>query len=378
MEEVKEGLAVILPIKGNQVFYNPAQVFNRDMSVLLLSVYSKLKRGGQAPGALTILEGLSASGLRSIRYSKEIKGVSNIVANDLDPNAVEHIKKNLELNNVPPTLVEPMNSDVIAHLYSSRISRPYDVIDLDPYGSASQFLDSAVQCARDGGLLCITSTDSAVLCGNHTDTCFTRYGGVALKAGYMHEASVRLLLNAVASAAARYRRAIVPLASFSIDFYVRVFVEIRDSPADASLLATKTMVVYQCCSCEWFVTAPLGVKDGPFNVVKPGSLNAPSQCPECGSRIKIGGPMWGDRLYKESFLEAASLECEADNQAKYPGITSWTKIRGLILAQLDELPDVPLFYTLPRLQCVVRCVNCPLQKWKNVLMSLGLSVSVFL
>ena len=38
----------------------------------------------------------------------------------------------------------------------------YDVVDVDPYGSASPFLDATIQAAENGGLLCITSTDSAV------------------------------------------------------------------------------------------------------------------------------------------------------------------------------------------------------------------------
>jgi tRNA G26 N,N-dimethylase Trm1 len=32
--------------------------------------------------------------------------------------------------------------------------------DLDPYGTASPFLDAAVQAAKDGGLLCVTCTDA--------------------------------------------------------------------------------------------------------------------------------------------------------------------------------------------------------------------------
>ena len=39
--------------------------------------------------------------------------------------------------------------------------RPYDVIDLDPYGSAAPFLDAAVQAIADGGLLSVTCTDMA-------------------------------------------------------------------------------------------------------------------------------------------------------------------------------------------------------------------------
>jgi hypothetical protein len=42
-----------------------------------------------------------------------------------------------------------------------------DVIDLDPYGTAAPFIDSAVQAVSDGGLLCVTCTDLAVLAGSN-------------------------------------------------------------------------------------------------------------------------------------------------------------------------------------------------------------------
>lgn len=37
-------------------------------------------------------------------------------------------------------------------------SDPFDVIDIDPYGSPGIFIDPAVQSVRDGGLLCVTGT----------------------------------------------------------------------------------------------------------------------------------------------------------------------------------------------------------------------------
>ena len=40
----------------------------------------------------------------------------------------------------------------------------FDVIDLDPYGSVGPFLHSALLACNDS-LLCITCTDSRVLCG---------------------------------------------------------------------------------------------------------------------------------------------------------------------------------------------------------------------
>lgn len=41
-------------------------------------------------------------------------------------------------------------------MYQNRaIGSRFDVIDLDPYGSAAPFLDAAVQAVSDGGLLAV-------------------------------------------------------------------------------------------------------------------------------------------------------------------------------------------------------------------------------
>lgn len=48
----------------------------------------------------TILEALSASGLRSIRYAKEVPGVKNVIANDLSQKAVATIEINAKNNGV--------------------------------------------------------------------------------------------------------------------------------------------------------------------------------------------------------------------------------------------------------------------------------------
>ena len=37
------------------------------------------------------------------------------------------------------------------------------------------------------GLLCITCTDASVLCGNHPETCYSKYGSVSLKLKCCHE-----------------------------------------------------------------------------------------------------------------------------------------------------------------------------------------------
>ena len=49
---------------------------------------------------LTVLEALSASGLRSIRYAKEVPGIREIIANDLSDVAVSSIGANVAHNGV--------------------------------------------------------------------------------------------------------------------------------------------------------------------------------------------------------------------------------------------------------------------------------------
>lgn len=53
-----------------------------------------------AQDGIVILEALSATGLRSVRYAKEVPGIKEVIANDISIAAVESIKKNIEYNNV--------------------------------------------------------------------------------------------------------------------------------------------------------------------------------------------------------------------------------------------------------------------------------------
>jgi tRNA (guanine26-N2/guanine27-N2)-dimethyltransferase len=48
---------------------------------------------------------------------------------------------------------------------------------------------------------------------------------------------LRLVLNSIAATAAKYGRAIEPLLCLSIDFYVRLFIRVKQSPATVKFLA---------------------------------------------------------------------------------------------------------------------------------------------
>ena len=172
-DRVKEGRAVIhFPKTSNQVFYNPIQEFNRDLSISVINTYSKINDNKK----LRILEALAASGIRSMRYALEIDNCLEVIANDFDIKAVELIELNKRFNNVEH-IVKSNHDDATVLMNKTSIEKNlYDAIDLDPYGSPATFLDAAIRSVKTGGLLLVTATDAGVLCGNGADACYTTYG----------------------------------------------------------------------------------------------------------------------------------------------------------------------------------------------------------
>lgn len=61
-------------------------------------------------GGLRVLEALAASGLRSIRFAKEVPGLRAVVANDFSARAVELMNRNVAFNGVGD-LVAPRMAD---------------------------------------------------------------------------------------------------------------------------------------------------------------------------------------------------------------------------------------------------------------------------
>lgn len=57
-----------------------------------------------------IADALSASGLRALRFAKEVPNVERIVANDFSDQAIETIRRNIELNGVA-NIVEASHAD---------------------------------------------------------------------------------------------------------------------------------------------------------------------------------------------------------------------------------------------------------------------------
>jgi tRNA (guanine26-N2/guanine27-N2)-dimethyltransferase len=454
------------------VFYNPVQVQNRDLSVLMISLYAERRRAVEmerlqakaakqkaknAPTAaedepvgvsttessageksqvntattttdnssmevvgLHVLDALAASGLRSMRYWKECPDIQHVTINDLDPAAYERAVTNIDSNGLSNDLIAAAADTVVGRprgiriqtgdatqvMYSSRhsnrkrpheprntklspqeeASQQWDIIDLDPYGSAAPFLDGAVQAVCHGGMLNVTCTDMAALGGSHPETCFGRYGSMPItRAGYLQELAVRILLYALATTAARYGRTIKPILSVGMDFYVRVFVEVYDDKAGVNSLSLQVGNVYQSTHCPSFYTTSsgqLGGKKG--NVYQPSRLQT-SVCTETGAALKVAGPMWMGAMHDRDVLTEAlkRLETPPNDVAgtasgAYPNmkwIATRDRLRGLLTTCHEELPDAPLFYRLPDLSKCLHLSTPPIVEMKSALVNAGYRVS---
>ena len=246
------------------VFYNPVQEFNRDISIAVIREFSKIRQEELAAKnkdfkGISVLECLAATGLRSVRYCKEIDTISELVANDLDPKAVELMNDNFKFNDVDLKVASTENRDAIHLLNEYRAqSKFFDVVDLDPYGSANPFLESAIHAVGNGGLLCVTFTDMAVLCARRPHVCSYKYGSVPLPNKYCHEFALRMVLHMISSMASRVGKVIEPQLSLTVDFYIRLFIRFKDSPIGCHSSILKYSSVYQCIDCESFWLQPMG------------------------------------------------------------------------------------------------------------------------
>lgn len=305
-----------------------------------------------------ILDALSATGLRALRYAHEIPFATAITANDLLPTATALIDLNVQHNNLTDKITS-VTGNALTHMYGlvgdeienrgrPRASKKYDVIDLDPYGTAAPFLDAALQAVRDdGGLLCVTCTDGGVWASaGYPEKSYSLYGGVPIKGQQSHEGGLRLILHAIASSAARYGLAIEPLLSLSIDFYARVFVRIRKSAADVKFLAGKTMIVYSCDSgCGAWSTQLLARnklqqnKSGNGTFYKHVIAQAPTAgelCEHCGSKTHIAGPMYAGPLHSPAFIRRIVDDLPNVSQETY---ATKARIEGMLTVALEE--DMP-------------------------------------
>ncbi|KPV63066.1 MAG: tRNA (guanine(26)-N(2))-dimethyltransferase [Candidatus Bathyarchaeota archaeon BA2] len=275
------------------VFYNPAMELNRDLAVLALQAYQKM-----LGRKISVCEPLTGCGIRGVRFAVEVDGVRKVFVNDINPNAAKLARFNAERNALAKRILVA-NKD--ANLFLSQYAAPrrrFDYIDVDPFGSPVPYLDAAIRALRDRGLLALTATDMAPLCGVHSKACFRKYGGKPLRTEYCQELAVRLLVGCLTMMAAKHEIGIKVVFSHSTDHYVRVYAVARYGARKADNSLRMMGHVLHCFSCFHRETS-----EGIVSSLKTG-------CAECGSKLNVAGPLWLGKISDKDFCSFMKREAD--------------------------------------------------------------------
>ena len=333
------------------VFYNPVMELNRDLAVLALQAYQKTVNH-----EISVCEPLTSCGIRGIRFAKEAKVVQKVLINDINEKAAQLARHNVQMNGLSKR-VAVKNEDanfLLAH-YSAPHKR-FDAIDIDPFGSPVPYLDSALRALRNGGLLALTATDMAPLCGVHPKACIRKYGGKPLRTEYCHEIAVRLLAGCLAATAAKHDIGISVVFSHSTNHYIRIYATAKYGAKKADESVKNIGYILHCFKCFHRETT----KEHFF-------FEHSEKCSECGSKLNVAGPLWLAKISDKKFCELMDEELRK-RHFRFKGQV------GKILALITGETEAPItYYIVDKLCDALSLPVPPVKKVINALEEEGFS-----
>lgn len=271
------------------VFYNPHMELNRDISILALQTFQK-----QEDRNINICDLFGGSGIRGVRYKNEIDGVGHVFINDISETANEYERHNVELNNLKDIEIFQHDASMFLRMHRGE----FDVIDIDPFGTPSPFLDSAGYCSRRNSLLCVTATDTSALCGTYKEPCIRKYNAKPYKSEYCHETGIRILAGFVALTLAKYSKSIEVKLSHSTEHYMRLYIEVKKGSKKSDECLKNIGYISHCKHCLY------------REENKGLATSTPNICPECGKKLIQVGPLWLGEIQNEEFISKMIVESE--------------------------------------------------------------------
>ena len=312
-----------IPLASASVFYNSEMELNRDINVAVTSVYVKklAARKNFEKSQITYADAFSASGIRGLRVAKEV-GIS-VVLNDWKEEAASLIQKNISHNHLEETV-----SSSCQNANSLLYKQKFAVVDIDPFGTPSPFLDAAVSSATF--MLGVTATDTAPLCGAHLKSGMRKYSAVPLNNEFHSEMGLRILIGSIVREAAKYEKGIKVLFSHATRHYVRVYADILHGAKNADKTLSEVGFAAWCPVCG-NVETKTGL-----------AVFMNEDCPHCleketVTKRKISGPLWLGALRDVSFCDEVLSELDSLTLNKK------TEAAKLLTVCRNEA-DIPFFY----------------------------------
>lgn len=313
-------------------FFNPKGKFVRDVSIACYEAF-----GGLGSGELSFADALSGTGARGIRVANEVDHFAKVFLNDVNSKALEFGKKSAELNGVSKKCVFSQ-SEVCAFLLSreENAGERFDCVDIDPFGTPSDFVDCGIRAVKDNGILSVTATDSAVLCGVYPKVAQRKYLGLPLRTDYCHEVGMRLLFGLLALTAMRLETGIRPLFCHHDMHYFRAYCEVKVGNSYSRENEREIGFVLHCFVCGYRTI----ISRDDFFSLRGSDKSASGEmlsCPNCGrgsaerrGRLAVGGPCWIGKIQSTDFVTRCASKSD------------------LPLFHTQEL-DIPLYYDLTTL-----------------------------
>jgi tRNA (guanine26-N2/guanine27-N2)-dimethyltransferase len=275
------------------VFFNPAGSLNRDVSVAIAA----------ATDGVSFCDSMCGVGARGLRIANEVERIEKVTMVDFNAEALEAARQGAALNRVKRKC-EFSDSETTSFLSSRFGSKErFDYVDVDPFGSPVRELQGALSAVSDGGIVSVTATDTAVLCGVYPQVSRRRYGAVSLKNHFGHETGLRILAGALVREGAKLDVGVTPTFAHSTRHYLRLFARVASGAREADRSIQQIGHLAWCPSCGNTEAHNLQGKD----------------CPSCGKKVRTAGPLWIGSLTEEGLVEraaGAALELGLPSAAK--------------------------------------------------------------
>jgi len=322
-------------------FFNPRAKLNRDFSIIAYSAFWK-----KFDGPKIFLDGLTGIGARALRVASEIDNVEKVILNDINPQALQIAKESFAENKLKNFEISENETCRFFSLHSQKNCRG-SIVDIDPFGSPSKYIDCAIRATMHGGMLSLTATDLQVLHGLFNKAARRRYHGLPIKTKFSNEIAIRLILGTVNIIADRLDISMIPLFIDNDMHYYRAYIKLLTKPDQTE----KSGYITYCEKCG-------------FRNVENTIIN---ECENCNSSLKVAGPLWIGKLFDKEFVSLMNHEVKKLKVDK--------KCESTLDKCLEEESLPPTYYTLDEIASRTKSAPFALNRAIKLLENSGYNAS---
>ncbi len=278
---------------GMDVFYNPIMASNRNIAILVLNSIPNKN--------MKIADPLAGSGIRSLRFLKELKKgkIKELYVNDTKENFPRVFQENAARNKIELNEQHIFSQDASLFLLNNS---GFDYIDIDPFGSPNPFLAAAVARISRGGIIAVTATDTAALTGTYPKATQRKYWATPLRNYLMHEIGLRILIRKVQLQGVQFEKALIPILAYHKDHYFRLYVRSEKSKEKCDEVLRQHQYFLFCHECLCFKTSAYNNE----------------RC-TCGKQFQFAGPLWMGNLFDGKLMATMAKNNPFPEEQKFLG-----------------------------------------------------------